>query len=137
MGRNARRDARAADADAFGEAERHCHADGDRLAMQEPLAEARRRFQRVAEGMAEIEQRANPRLGLVGSDNAALARQLSSTAWARASRSPAKRRWRCLRARQRMPHHRSDRICHLGVAGGKLAPRQCVEHGGVGDHRNG
>ena len=66
--------------DRIGEGEPH--ADGDRLAMQQPVGIAGEGFERMAEGMAEIEQR--PGAGLSSrssaSTMAALARTLVSTA---------------------------------------------------------
>src|SRR5690242_3526449 len=40
------------------EAEGERHAGGDRLAVQQPVGKAGLRLQRMAEGMAEVEQRA-------------------------------------------------------------------------------
>ncbi len=47
----------------------------DGLAVQQPVGKARLRLQRMAEGVAEIEQRAHPgRLALVGGDDPRLGR---------------------------------------------------------------
>ena len=48
------------------------HADGDAFAMEEPVGEAGRGFQRVTKGMAEIEQRALADLALVARDDRGL-----------------------------------------------------------------
>ena len=45
---------------------------GDRLAVQQPVGEAGRRLERVAEGVAEIEQRALAGLALVARDDRGL-----------------------------------------------------------------
>ena len=87
------------------------HAERDRLAVQQPVGEARRGLERVAEGMAEIEQRALAGLALVARDDRRpCMRQLRSRSRARA---PARRRTRpasWLRARRRTPHRRAGRI---------------------------
>ena len=46
------------------------HADGDRLAMQQSRAVAGLDLERVAESVTQVEQRADPGLALVGSDDA-------------------------------------------------------------------
>ena len=51
---------------------RQHHADGDALAMQQPVGIAGRLFERVAEGVAEIEQRAHAGFLLVGEHEAGL-----------------------------------------------------------------
>ena len=48
------------------------HAEPDRLAVQQPVGEAGRRLERVAEGVAEIEQRAVAGLALVARDDRGL-----------------------------------------------------------------
>ena len=55
------------------EFERQRHAERDRLAVQQPAGKAGGGFQRVAEGVAEIEQRALAGLALVARDDARLA----------------------------------------------------------------
>ena len=54
------------------EAERERHADGNRFAVQQPVGETARRFQRVAERVAEIEQLAVAGLALVARDDRGL-----------------------------------------------------------------
>ena len=51
------------------ELERQRHAERDRLAVQQPVGEAGGGFERVAEGVAEIEQRALAGLALVARDD--------------------------------------------------------------------
>ena len=58
---------------AGGEFERQHHAESHRLAMQQTPGEAGAGFQRVAEGVAEIEQRALAGLALVARHDAGLA----------------------------------------------------------------
>src|ERR1700757_1965479 len=48
------------------------HADGDRLAMQEPVGKAAGRFQGMAESVAEIKKRTLPSLALVAAHNGGL-----------------------------------------------------------------
>src|SRR5688500_2161978 len=57
------------EAEANREIECEDHAEGDRLAMQQPVAKAGLGLERVAEGMTEIQQRAIPLLALVGGDD--------------------------------------------------------------------
>jgi hypothetical protein len=64
------------------------HAGGHRLAMQ-PLAVAARGFDRVAEGMAEIEQRRDPGLALVLGDDLGLDLAGAAGSRARAPRGRA------------------------------------------------
>ena len=51
---------------------RQHHADGDALAVEQAVGEAGRRLQRMAEGVAEIEQRALAGLALVARDDRGL-----------------------------------------------------------------
>src|SRR5690349_24075285 len=74
MPAHARRDLGPAELELSREIECELHADGDSLAMQQRSAEARRRLERVAEGVAEIEQRAQSALALVGGDDRGLGR---------------------------------------------------------------
>ena len=65
----------------FGEPVRQHHADGDAFAVQQAVGVAGRRLERMAESVAEIEQRADAAFALVpGHQIAALARQLVSIA---------------------------------------------------------
>ena len=57
---------------ARGELERQRHAERHRFAVQQPVGEAAAGFERVAEGVAEIEQRALAALALVARDDAGL-----------------------------------------------------------------
>ena len=54
------------------EIERQHHAERHRLAMQQPVAEPGLGLQRMAEGMAEIQQRPVAGLALVGRDDVRL-----------------------------------------------------------------
>ena len=55
------------------EGEGEAHADGDRLAMQQPVGIAGKRLERMAESVAEIEQSAGAALlALVGRDDRGL-----------------------------------------------------------------
>ncbi len=51
------------------EIERQHHAERHRLAMQQPVAKPGLGLERMAEGMAEIQQRAVAGLALVGRDD--------------------------------------------------------------------
>ena len=56
-----------------GEFERAGDAERDRLAVQQPVGKSRRRLEGVAEGVAEVEQRALAGLALVARDDPGLA----------------------------------------------------------------
>src|SRR5690606_15065006 len=64
--------ARRAEAQAFREAEREAHADGHALAVQQARRVAGPGLERVAEGVAEIEERAVASLVLVARDDGGL-----------------------------------------------------------------
>src|SRR6185437_10729718 len=72
VGRNTNRILGVGKAEPGREVVRQHHADGDALAMQQAARIARRLFERVAEGMAKIEQRSDARLLLVGEHEAGL-----------------------------------------------------------------
>ena len=74
------------------EAEGERHADRHRLAVQQPVGEAGLGLERVAEGVAEIEQRALAGLALVVGDDAGLG--LGSRRRRRGSRAGVARRAR-------------------------------------------
>ena len=70
-------------------AEGERHAGGDRLAVEQPVGEAAGRLQRMAEGVAEIEQRPVAGLALVaGHDRGLGAAAHGDGVLARARRSP-------------------------------------------------
>ena len=70
MAFDARRIVRRAEAEARRKVEGHHHADGHGLAMQQLVCIAAFGLQRMAEGVAEIEQRAGAGLALVLADDA-------------------------------------------------------------------
>ena len=125
-----------AQAEVAREAERAGHADRHALAVDQRLAVVMgEALERVAEGVAEIEQRALALLDLVGGDDARL--------------GGAARRDR-LQPRRPAGEHRApvafepgeevavaDQAVfgHLGVAGAELARAQRVEDAGVGEHQ--
>ena len=93
----------------LGQPERQADADGDGLAVQQPVGEAGPGLQRVAEGVAEVEQHALARLGLVAGDDAGLAAH-GHARW-RASAPP--RPWRTRPARS-APARRNSRRRRAG-----------------------
>ena len=112
-----------------GEAECAGHADGDALAVDEPARNrnAVRLSKRVAEGVAEIEQRALALLGLVGDDDARLGRathrdRLRPRRAAGKHVPPAR-----LEEFEEVPVADQAVFDHLGVAGAEFARAQGVE----------
>ena len=119
-----------------GKFRRQHHADGDAFAMEQPVGEPGRGFQRMAEGMAEIEQCAFAGLALVARHDRGL--------------GPAGRRDGVLARGAAgkdigligfQPREESFVAEHavfgdLGIAGAKLARRQRVEHRGIGHHQH-
>ena len=104
--------------------------------MEQPVGKTGRRFQRMAKGVAEIEQRALAGLALVAGDDRGLraagggdgmlARGAAGKDVGVVFFQPGEKRL--------VAEHAV--FCHFGIAGAELARRQRVEHGGVGDHQN-
>ena len=90
-----------------GEFERQRHAERDRLAVQQPVGETRRRLERVAEGVAEIEQHAVAGLALVARDDRGLG-------------AAARPRWRA-RAQSFRRCRRRTRRCQFASSQAKKA----------------
>ena len=119
-----------------GKFRRQHHADGDALAMEQAVGKAGRRFQRMAEGVAEIEQRALAGLALVAGDDRGLgaaggrdrmlARGAAGEDVGVVLLQPGEERL--------VAEHAVFR--HFGIAGAELARRQRIEHGGVGDDQD-
>ena len=104
---------------AGSEAEGQADADGDGLAVQQPVGEAGPGLQRVAEGVAEVEQHAVAGLGLVAGDDGGLARHADGHGVRQgaappgpprlANSAPARRRTRHRRAGHTWQPRRSPR----------------------------
>ena len=95
--------------------------------MEQRFGVARERLQRVAEGVAEIEQRTGAGFALVGARRcAALARQLRAIACCRgAGVAREQRRGRCASSQAKKPASPiRPYFDHLGVARAQLAARQ-------------
>jgi hypothetical protein len=117
------------------EAEGLAHADGHRLAMDEAGAVvARGGLQRMAEGVAEIEQGAVAGLGLVASDDGRLGAAgggdgVDAVAAALEDAAPVR-----LQPGEEAGIIDEAVLRHLGIAGAELAGGERVEHVGVGQH---
>ena len=111
------------------EPERQRHADGDAFAMQQPVGISGRRFQRMAERVAEIEQRAFAGFAFVARHDLGLhAAGMRDGMRRLPAQSPDER----LRAIRFQPFEKSRiaqrAVFHdLGIAGEQLAPRQGVK----------
>ena len=102
MAAHARRRLRRTEAESRREIEGEPHADGHRLAMQQRVAEAALGLERMAEGVAEIEQRALAGLALVGGDDRGLGGAAAQHRLVpRVGVAGEQRRRRALRARRR------------------------------------
>ena len=116
---------------------RQRHADRDRLAMHQPGAVvAGRRFQRMAEGVAEIEQRAVAGLELVAGDDIGLGAagfgdRLRPAPAPPANTSPPVP----LQPGEEFRPVDQPVFGDLGIAGAEFARRQRVERVGVGQHQ--
>ncbi len=117
------------------EGQRHADRHAPRHGRAAPVV-AGSGLQRVAEGVAEIEQRAVAGLVLVARDDVGLGRR----SWWRSPRcAPGRRRTR--RASSRSSQAKNGGVVDqpvfgdLGIAGAELAQRQRVEHVGVGEHQ--
>ena len=119
-----------------GKLRRQHHTDGNAFAVEQAIGEAGHRFQRMAEGVAEIEQCALAGLTLVARHDRRL--------------GPAGRRDRVLApctagkdigvvglepGEERLVAERAI-FGNFGIAGAELARRQRVEHGRVGDNQH-
>src|SRR5690606_33103283 len=108
----------------------------DGLAMQQDIAVSRLRFERVAEGMAQVEQRALSGFTLVGGDDC----RLDSAAVH--DRMPASGGI-AVADRSAMPLQPDEEIRvadqavldDFGISGEQLALGQGVENAGVGEHQ--
>ena len=124
MRRNAVGGARRAVAQALREAERLHHADRNRLAMQQPAGIAGRGFQRMAECVAEIEERAHAGFGFVLGDDARLGQAARVDGVdARLRRRRAKMRGAALLSShsKKAASPSSAIFRDLGIAGGQFA----------------
>ena len=119
-----------------GEFRRQHHADGDALAMEQPVGKAGRGLQRMAEGVAEIEQRAlaglalvarhDRRLGAAGGGDGVFARGAAGKNIGVVGLQPGEERL--------IAEHAI--FGDFGIAGAELARRQRVEHRGIRDHQH-
>ncbi len=120
-----------------GKLERQRHAERDRFAMQQTLREAGAGFERVAEGVAEIEQRAFAGLALVARDDAGLAAAAHRDGML--ARRPAGEHILPVRLKPGKKCGIAEQpvFGDLGIAGAEFARRQRVEQRRVGDHQRG
>ena len=119
-----------------GKFRRQHHADGNTFAMKQPVGKAGRGLQRVAESMAEIEQRAFAGLALVarhdrglgaaGGRDGVFARRAAGENIGMVGLEPGEKRF--------VAEHAI--FGDFGIAGAELARRQGVEHRGIGDHQH-
>ena len=119
-----------------GKFRRQHHADGNAFAMKQPVGKSGRGFQRMAEGMAEIEQRAFAGLALVarhdrglgaaGGRDGVFARGAAGENIGVVGFQPGEERL--------VAEHAI--FGDFGIAGAELARRQRVEHRGIGDHQH-
>ena len=128
---------RRAEAELGREIEGQRHAGAHRLAMQQVGAEAGLGLERMAEGMAEIEQRAQVGgLALVGGHDARLGTAALLDRVGALGRVARQHRGAVLLAP--CPERRivdQPVLRDLGIARQQLAPGQGVEHLGVGQHQ--
>ena len=123
---------------AHGEVEGLDHADGHRLAMQQAAVIAALRLQRVAEGVAEVQQGALVVLALVRRHDLGL-----GTATAGHRLLPRRRIARDdsgtvdLQPLEEVPVTQQAVLHHLRIAGQHLALGQAVQRAGIGQHQRG
>jgi hypothetical protein len=112
------------------------HADGDGFAMQQAFGIAGRGFQRVREGMAEVEERALAGFAFVAADDQSLG------ATARGNRFDAF--IAALENGLPVLFQPGEKLLvvneavfrDFGIAGAELARWQAVEHAGIGEHED-
>ena len=125
-----------AEAEAGREVEGERAADRDRLAVQQPVGVAGGGLERVAEGVAEVEERALALLGLVADDDRGL--HLAGAAdgvQARVRVAGGEGGGVRLEPGEEAGVAEQAVLRHLGVAGAEVAGRQRVEERGVGEHQ--
>ena len=104
--------------------------------MQQPVGEAGRRLQRVAEGMAEIEQHALAGLALVARDDPGLGAAAHRDGVL--ARGTAREHVLPVRFQPGEERGVAEQAVFgdLGIAGAEFARRQRIEQRGVGDHQH-
>ncbi len=135
MARDALGIVRRHEAHAGRELERQHHADGDCLAVDQAVRVAGGGLQRVAEGVAEVEQGALALVALVGATTCGLGAAgdrdgLIALRPAGGDRAPVR-----LQPGEELRVADEAVFRHLGVAGVEDARGQRVEHAGVGEHQ--
>ena len=112
------------------------HPDRNGFAVQQAVGKAGGRFQRMAEGVAEIEQRALAVLALVARHDRALVRQLTAIACSRAGPAGENIFPVRLEPREEIGIAKQSVLCDFGIAGAELPLGQRVEQRGVGEHQD-
>src|SRR5215831_11693900 len=109
----------------LGKAKCKADADGDRLAVQQPVGELGPGLERMAECVAEIEQHALARLGLVAGDDSGLATHGNGDGMRQRRGIPGAYRWRVLfEPREILGVAEESVFGGLHVARAQLARRQ-------------
>ena len=126
-----------AEAELGREIESEPHAQRHRLAMQQRVAEAGLGFERMAEGVAEIQERALAGLALVDRDDSGLGgAALQHRLAPRIGIAGDELRPRLLQPFEEGAVADEPVFHHLGIAGEQLAPRQGGERVDIGQHQH-
>jgi UDP-N-acetyl-D-mannosaminuronic acid transferase (WecB/TagA/CpsF family) len=105
--------------------------------VQQPVGKASGGFERMAEGVAEIEQRAVPGFSLVARNDAGFAATADSDGMlARVAGADKHMLPVGLEPAEEFRIPQQSEFHHLGIAGGEFALRQSVEQRGVGHHQH-